>query len=686
MEQVQAVGRVKQMRPRLRGVGSALALGAGLLGLPLPAVAEVRVSPLIGDHMVLQRDREIRVFGSATPGEVIEVSLAGASGRASAGADGRFEVRLPPARAGGPYRLKVKGRETLEFEDVFVGEVFVASGQSNMEWPLFQSTSGPDAASAGCPGLRLFTVRKGTSAEPVPVADGRWSACDATTAPGFSGVAFFFGQELHRALGVTVGLIQSAWGGTPAEAWTSREALLAVPQLKPMVEAFDQGRNDPSIQATFARRRATWEHENYLQDPGNKGFDQGWARLDFDDGAWKLMTLPRYWESAGLLIDGSVWFRRTVEIPSFLENQDLLLSLGPLDDFDQTYWNGITVGETNARTPQHWTVPRRYRVPRDLVRPGRNVIAVRIFDQVGNGGFAGSPADLFLTRFAEPKGGDRVALTGEWRYAVELGREPVRPDYASEPPPPASADNPNSPTGLWNAMVTPLTRFPVRAVIWYQGESNATRAFQYRTLFPTLIESWRSAWGDPTLGFLFVQLDNYMAAQAAPGESEWAELREAQARALALPATGMAVAIDVGEANDIHPKNKREVGRRLALAALARVFGRELEYSGPTFSGSALEDSAVRVRFTHAEGLSTSDGETPKGFAVAGRDRVWHWATGVIDHGSVMVFCPEVKEPVAVRYAWADNPAANLTNAAGLPAAPFRTDDWPLTTAPKPEP
>ena len=641
------------------------------------ASADVRLPALVGSHMVLQRDVPSRVWGWAAPGEAVRVAVGAAHGEATAAADGRWSVDLPPQPAGGPFSMTIAGRNTIALEDVWFGEVWVASGQSNMEWPLAQSTGGPQAAAAGCDGLRLFTVAKATSLQPRDDVTGQWSACDATTAPAFSAVAFFFGQDLHRALGVKIGLVHSSWGGTPAEAWTSREALAAEPSLRPMVADFDAALQDPAAQKAFAARLEAWEAANYHQDLSNEGLPKGWARPETDSAGWEQMDLPRQWEKAGLAIDGAVWFRRAVDIPAAWAGKDLRLSLGALDDFDTTYFAGEEVGRTGKETPGYYSVPRRYTVPGRLVKPGRTVVAVRVFDHYGNGGFSGSAPEMTLG----PAAGAPLSLAGPWEYRVERELPPSTPDFATQPRYP-SPDNPNSPTVLYGAMIAPLTPLAIRGAIWYQGESNAGAAFQYRTLFPAMIRDWREAWGRGDFPFLFVQLANYMARAAEPGESAWAELREAQARTLSVPHTGMAVAIDIGEAGDIHPKNKKDVGSRLARWALADTYGQAVVKSGPLYDSFALEGGAVRVRFRHAGGLK-ADGAAAKGFAIAGADRQWHWAEARIDGETVVVSSPAVPQPVAVRYAWADNPEATLRNGEGLPASPFRTDDWPMLTAPR---
>jgi len=640
------------------------------------ARAEVKVDALIGDHMVVQRDRPLRLGGTAEPGEAVTATIAAAKASTKADARGRWSLALPALAAAGPYMLKVRGSNTLTFTDVWAGEVWIASGQSNMAFPLQRSKGGADAAALGCSGLHLFTVVNPPAAAPATKVDGAWHACDAANAVGFSAAAFHFARDLHRALGVPIGIVHASVGGTPAEAWTPREALRGDATLAPMVDALDRAMNDTALHDELAKKLAAWELKNFHQDQANRGEKLGWARAG--GGRWETMTIPQLWEAAGLEVDGAIWFRREVTVPEAWGGGDLALSLGAIDDFDVTYWNGERVGSTGAETPQYYASPRRYTVPGRLVKVGRNVIAVRVFDHFGGGGFAGTPAQMNLRRVAAVDGEATLPLAGTWSYKVERKLKPAVADWNTRPKL-LGTDDPASPTVLWNAMVAPFAGLPVAGVIWYQGESNVTRAAQYRALFPTLIRSWRAAWNDPKLPFLFVQLPNFEEkdAKPAPGEGAWAELREAQALALKEPRTAMAVTLDIGDAHDIHPREKQEVGRRLALAALKLVYGHPIIASGPTFAAAVRDGTTIKVRFGNvAGGLTTSDGAAPKGFLIAGVDRVWKPAEARIEGGAVIVSNAEIPEPIAVRYGWGNDPAATLRSQADLPAAPFRSDDW----------
>lgn len=650
----------------------------------------MRLSSLFCDNMVLQQGRPIPVWGWSQPGEKIVVTLNGQSREAVTGKDGRWMVRLPSMRAGGPHEMQVSGPQTIALHNILVGEVWIASGQSNMEWSVGVSANAkPEIAKANHPALRLFTVAKNAVVDRQMDVAGRWEVCSPKTIEAFSAVAYYFGRELHRKLRVPVGLINTSWGGTLAEAWTSREALVANPLFKPLVLEYEK--NLPR----FAQARADYEakvkegeEKYYPADPGNTGFPRGWADPATRTDGWGTMHLPRMWQSEGLNFSGVVWFRKEVEVPAAWAGQELTLNLAPCDKHDTTYFNNVEVGGIGRANPNAWSIPREYTIPGHLVKPGRNVIAVRIYSYVFAGGMIGSPAQMKLARAAQPDA-QTIPLDGPWQYQVEHNFGVIAPINALLPPGPG---NPNSLYSLYRGMIEPLIPYAIRGAIWYQGESNAGRAYEYRTLFPLMIRSWWKPWRQGPFPFLFVQLANYQARHPVPCESQWAELREAQTMTLRLPNTGMAVTIDIGEENDIHPKNKQDVGRRLAAPALNQVYRcKSIVPSGPLYRSAKRVGNQIRVSFAHVgKGLVAKGGKLT-GFAVAGADRKFVWAEAKIDpatgsaqaRNAVVVSSPAVPKPVAVRYAWADNPVCNLYNRDGLPASPFRTDQWPGLTAPQ---
>ena len=644
----------------------------GLAPLPDPAT-DVRLPRIFSDHMVLQRDQPIPVFGSAEPGGEVVVMLGEARATATVDDEGRWQAELPAMEAGGPYELVVAGADTLRFTDVLVGEVWVASGQSNMEWRLDQTNQGEAAiASADRPRMRLFDVAHDVSAAPrsdVREAEG-WTAATPETVPAFSAVAYYFGRMLEDSLGVPIGLVSTNWGGTRAEAWTSREGLEKLSVFQEQIEQLEaESGGDPnaSFDSLYARMNADYQAQ--LRDL-DAGYTDGtsWADPDVKTSGWASMALPTAWEAAGLDgLDGVVWFRKDVTLPSDWAGEDLTLHLGPVDDMDSTWVNGKLVGSTGT-----WETERAYPVPTSVTKSGLNTIAVRVTDTGGEGGFRGETDSLRLER----GDGATLPLAEPWHYQVGL-------DLRSAEMPPQPPRPQDFPTVLYNAMIDPLIPYGIRGAIWYQGESNAGRAYQYRTLFAEMIRDWRATWNQGDFPFLFVQLANFMAPQTDPGEaSAWAELREAQTMALDLPNTGMAVIIDIGEADDIHPRNKTDVGERLARWALANTYGREgLVYSGPLYRAMEQDGDSIRLQFDHVgSGLTTPDDTPLKGFAIAGADSAFAWAEARIDGDEVVVYSPDVQDPVAVRYGWANNPAANLYNTEGLPASPFRTDDWPGVT------
>lgn len=640
------------------------------------ARAEVRLPSIIGDNMVLQQGVKVRIWGKATAGEKITVTFEKKSVNTVADAQGRWQVWLGPLKAGGPSELTIKGDNVLTVKNVLVGEVWICSGQSNMEWALVNTVNGNEAvAQANYPEIRLFTVEHNTSTSQLDDVKGRWVVTKPEDAAGFSAVGYFFGREIHQQLKIPVGLINTSWGGTPAEAWTALEALRSSVELKPILDRYESSLNAlPQTKAAYERALIEWEEKNLYVDGENKGEALGYANPAISTTDWSKMDLPKQFESAGLQLDGVVWFRKVVDVPASWAGKDLVLNLTAIDDYDVTYFNGTKIGSTGRETPNSYIVPRKYAVPGSLVRAGRNVIAVRVFDRAGEGGF-GRGGEMSLRLNAN----DQIALRGDWDYKVELALEPKNPDWGTRPEP-VGAANQNSPGVLYNAMLAPLMPFAIRGAIWYQGESNAGRAYQYRTLFPTMIRNWRSAWGYD-FPFYFVQLPNWRARQEAPSESDWAELREAQAMTLREANTGMAIAIDVGEGEDLHPRNKLDVGRRLASLALANVYGKAIVPSGPLFDRFVIEGNKVRISFKYGQGLKTRDGGPVKGFAIAGADRKFVWADARIEGDTVVVSSPAILKPAAVRYAWGDNPLVNLYNKAGLPVSPFRTDDWPGVTA-----
>ncbi len=647
--------------------------------------------------MVLQQRLPIPVWGWSAPNQAIRVTLAGHGADTVANARGMWMVKLPSLAAepylGQALDLVVQGDATATIHDVTIGEVWLCSGQSNMEWPLACSAdAGRHLAAAEIADLRLFTVARAgaTSPQDDVQEDACWSRSDAESAARFSAVAWHFGVELQRALKVPIGLIHSSWAGTPAESWMSRAALNCDHATRPILDRVPASLPKADSPA-FAKQLATWEAKARHQDPGNTGVRKKWHLSSFDDDGWSVMELPQPWQRAGLASEGAVWFRRTVDLPAEWQDQALELSLGPIDHFDTVYVNGERIGGIEPEVADPRMVPRCYHIPATAVTKRTLTLAIRVFNRGGVGGFTGA-ADLMWLRpeHSAKKTAKRkpatakkskaaakeVALAGAWRYGVELALDP----HAAVPPPPLHTTHHHVPATLNNAMIQPLVPYAMRGVIWYQGENNVERAEQYRTLLSALIRDWRLAWGQGEFPFGIVQLAGFGAQPTEPGASTWAELREAQALAGEINRVGMVTAIDVGDVHDIHPRDKHTVGTRLAAWARATVHQQAVPWTGPRFNTMTVAGNEAHLTFT-ASALRTRDGKSPRAFAIAGRDRRFVWAETKLTGTTVTLRHPQIATPVAVRYAWADHPDVNLVDDSDLPALPFRTDDWPLSTA-----
>ena len=638
------------------------ALLALVIALAVPdAAAQLRLPLVLSDGAVLQRDRPVPVWGWAAPGAEVAVTLGGAEARTTADADGRWRVELPAMAAGGAGTLAVaSGDERAEARDLLVGDVWVLSGQSNMEWTVQDADdAAAEIAAATDPQVRHFKVPRSFADEPRDeLAGGAWAVGSPETVGDVSAVGYFFARDLRRHHDVPVGLVNATWGGSRIEPWMSAEML-----------GLDAGGVATLAAEERARQAAVRDRLREAvgalpeTDAGMDGDRALWAAPDLDDAGWTLIPVPSLWEAAGYEgLDGVAWYRTTVALTPEEAAEGVTLGLGMIDDDDVTWVNGVEVG----RTENGWNRARRYAAPPSALRPGENVVAVRVVDHQGGGGIAGASDLVYL----ETAGGARRPLAGDWRFrvaVVRLGAAGVKNQV---------------PRVLWNQMVAPLTQSSVAGVLWYQGESNGDRledAAAYGGLFRSMIGGWRAAWGQPDLPFLWVQLANFHAPPTGPDDTGvWPVLREGQSSALALAHTAEAVTLDVGEADDIHPRDKQSVGRRLALAARALVYDEGgVVYSGPRYRGHTVEDGRVVVAFDHVGGgLATRGGAALGGFAVAGADGVWRWADARIEGDRVAVWSGAVPAPVAVRYAWADNPAAaTLVNAEGLPAAPFRAGE-----------
>ena len=638
-----------------------------LLFAPLLLHAEIELPAFISDGMVLQRDTDVPIWGTADRRENITLTFLGETYTTQADRDGKWRITLPPTPAGGPHIITISGKNVVRLQDILFGDVYLASGQSNMEWELYRLPEALQTAgeAKGFPEIRIFEVKKTRSFTPMEdVPPTKWQAADSSQVLEFSAVAYYFARHLQAEIEVPIGLIGSYWGGTAIESWMSREALDSLPTYRKVTQQLSNERKSAQvISDDFEQNMGHWIARSERNDPG---ISQRWYAERHDDTRWAEMELPAIWEFAGLpQHDGSVWFRKQFFVPSGMQNKDLFLHLPRIDDQDKVWVNGKEIG--GQRGPQH----RIYRIEREMLRERENSLTVRVFDAGYQGGIWGHEEDFYITDRNR-----KIPLSGKWRYKTGISHQQLEPR-------PDMILNGATPMVLYNAMIAPLVPYALKGIIWYQGEANAGRAYEYRRLFPMMIRDWRRQWLRE-LPFLYVQLANFKAPAENPGPSDWAELREAQAMALALPKTGMATAIDLGEANNVHPDKKEEVGRRLALAARRVIYDEQVVHTGPVYESMEIIGNQINIRFkTQGSSLKTKDiyGYL-KGFSIARADRKFERAKAYIlnDH-TVVVYNDTMINPVAVRYGWADNPnEINLYNEAGLPALPFRTDNWPGIT------
>ncbi len=619
--------------------------------------AQVKLPALITDSMILQRDEKIRLWGWASANEKVGIQFNGKRYSTRADSNGNWSVYLPPTKAGGPYTMNITASNKITLKEILFGDVWFCSGQSNMvhQLDIHDVTYAEEIRQANYPQIRQFLVpmKASVNGPEKDLSSGSWRPAVGESVRPFSAVAYFFAKKIHETFNIPVGIINSSVGGTPIEAWTSEEGLKAFPEV---VSTINKNKDTASVNSSG---RSAPVNRQPPVDAGMTGTAK-WFEPNYEPKGWRNINIPGYWEDQGLKdLNGIVWYRREIDIPASMEGKPAKVFLGRIVDADELYINGKQVGRTSYQYPQ-----RRYNVPAGLLKAGKNLFVIRVTNNMGKGGFVPhKPYSVFA-------GNDTVDLKGYWQYKVGAAFRPV--SFAGGAPNPA-----NQPTALYNGMVAPLINYNIKGICWYQGESNAGQPKQYAQLLKALLEDWRSNWSNDTLPFLNVQLPGFMDYSYLPGESNWALMREAQLKLLAEPNTALAVAIDLGEWNDIHPDNKKDVGERLALGALKLVYKQNVVHSGPVFKSATIDGNRVTISFTNTGGgLTTSDGEAPGDIAIAGADKKFVWAQTRIEGDQLVVWSDEVKEPKFVRYAWADNPAnANLTNKEKLPASPFRTDN-----------
>ena len=623
--------------------------------------AQIGLPKVFGDNMVLQRGIKIPVWGNSTPGALIVAKLGNVNATAKADQQGKWLIKFPVFKAGGPYTLEIsesgKSDSKIILKGILIGDVWVASGQSNMEWKVEQTKDAHiEIAEASFPQIRFLVVEQDKQLKPQPdIKGGKWKVCDTNNVKPFSAVAYFFARKIHRDQNVPIGIIQSTWGGTPIEAWTSREMLITSPITKSRTLSNDtlHFTQEDLVKDSLSWIRI-WDIVNNPQNNAKKIF----TASAYNDTGWTTIEMPNVLKDFGIgYYEGMVWLRKKITLPGSFDQKDLTINLGHPEMVYSFYFNG----EEICKNIWFNNATHSYTIPARLLKRGENTIAIRVAMLWGGGGLKPPSGDLYIT-----DGISKVSLAGKWLYNKDL-----------EPAFPKILNNQIYPTVLFNGMINPIIPYGIKGFIWYQGEANAEAAYDYRTLFPMLIKDWRQRWHQGDLPFLFAQLANFMETKPLPSESGWAELREAQTLTLSQPNTGMACIIDIGEGNDIHPKNKQEVGRRLALVANKMVYKQNVIASGPVYKNYRKEGNRIRISFTSTgSGLSINDGKELTGFSIAGKNKKFYWAKATIKGNEVIVLCDKVAEPIAVRYAWADNPVCNLINSEALPAVPFRTDNW----------
>ncbi len=629
--------------------------------LTFQAKANVMLPRFVSNGMVLQRNIVIPIWGWAEAGEKIEVSFKGKSYTTITGADNKWKVNLDKSKEGGPYELIVKGNNLIKVEDVLVGDVWFCSGQSNMEYELYKAAEKypNEIANSENQQIRHFQVKRNNSYTLLNNLESikGWEKAGPKTVPNFSAIAYFYALKLYDKYKVPIGLINSSYGGTPAEAWMSEAALVNYPKYYDRANFFKVQSRMDSVTKADKMYRDQWNKKVTTLDEGDKAH---WESKTFDASNWPTISVPSFWqEKLPEVKAGTVWYKKEIQLPKKFDGQPAKLRLGNIILNDVTYINGTKVGATSGKHG-----PRYYTINKKVVIEGINTITVKVTNEIGDAGF------IKDKRYQLEIGDTVIDLTGDWKYQLGIALEPFKRDSLTKFYCEGAA--------LYNAMINPLVGYGIKGVIWYQGESNQSKAKEYRTLFPDLITSWRSAWGQGNFPFLWVQLANINKPKPQPSESKLAELQDAQSNTLSLPNTGMAVINDIGEWNDVHPMNKLEAANRLYLASLKVAYDENnIVFSGPTLSKTEIKDNNIVLYFKNiGSGLIAKETGKLAHFAIADETKKYVWAEAYIQDNKVIVSSNKIQHPKYVRYAWADNPVgANLYNKEGLPASCFNTEN-----------
>ena len=622
------------------------------LFIAAPLQADIRLPKLISDHLVLQSGQPLPLWGYAAPGEQVTVRLNdSAAGTVTTDANGRWQLTLPPQVASGPHLLEFQGQNLLKVQDVYFGDVFVASGQSNMELTMarLEEAYPADLLSANYPLIRQFNVpqRYDFKASQQDLPEGQWLVASPKTIQHFSALAFYFARDLQAHSKTAIGIYNAALGGSPVESWLDESTLKQFPDAYQLAQIYKSDALIRDIEAADQAKNARWYGDLHKNDAGLHA-KTPWYSPALDDSKWADFTVPGFRQDA---FTGVWWLRKTIRLTAEQAAQARILRLGSIVDAEEVYVNGSQIGNTTYMYP-----PRRYPLPQGLLQAGDNLIAVRVTVTNGAQNRSGFIPDKPYWLGTDS---NKFDLTGQWKMQTSTPAKAL----------PMDAFIRWKPLGLYNAMIAPLQKLPVKAVLWYQGESNVGAYQHYEQRFRAMIRQWRAQWQQPELPFLYVQLANFLPKQSNPLQSCWAGLREAQAAVLTEPNTAMVVAIDTGEWNDIHPVDKRTLGSRMALAARAVVYGENIAYRGPVLQSLQQQGASLLLSFSHSEqGLVLKPG---KAFAIAGADGQFVWAEIALENGQIRLSHPQVPAPTQVRYGHADNPDAVLYNSAGLPASPF---------------
>jgi sialate O-acetylesterase len=630
--------------------------------LTTTAFCQVRLPKLISDGMVLQRDTKIKIWGWAAAHEKIAINFINKAYKVQANEKGEWELQLPNQKAGGPYVMKIAASNTIEINDILIGDVWLCSGQSNMAMTVgaVRDLYENEIASSENKFIRNFEVPREYefNVQRTDFSGGSWASANPTTVTKFSAAGYFFAKELYAKYKIPIGMINSSYGGTPIHAWLSEEALKPFPASYNEIASLKNPEFVKSIENKDIELEKNWDSSLLKNDEGiaTKG---NWASNSTNTQDWQEVKIPGLWN--GTLLDkvsGVVWYKKEIEVSKKIASNESMLKLGTMMGADSTYVNGKFVGFIKDQ----WSA-RKYQIPANTLQEGKNTITIRLVKKRGNGGFVeGSQYELSSKE-------ETINLSGTWKYKIGFKQDAL----------PNAVNLRWKPTSLHNSMIQPLKNFAVKGALWYQGEGNAGKPKEYAQLLPALIGELRTVFNNPNMPFLYVQLPNYLKPTDLPSESNWALLRESQLKTLAVPYTGMATTIDVGQWNDIHPHQKKEVGNRLGLLAQNLVYGdSKVVCYGPKYESMQIENNKIVLSFSTFGSAMKFKGEgMHTNFAIAGEDKKFVWAEAKIENGKITVWSKEIPNPVAVRYAWSDNPdGEKLYNSESIPASPFRTDSW----------